>query len=89
MNTTSVPSIIRWRIRKRFHPLVRVGWAATRSSSTPTQTVFGIALILIGWRSKRSSKRVKLYGYTARPGETVRIRVLQGTTALADTTLEV
>lgn len=88
MSSRSIPVLIRWRIRRRFHPLVRIGWAATRSSTTSTQTVAGLVLMVIGWQTKRSGRKTKIYSYTATPGETVRIRVMQGTTSLSDTTLE-
>lgn len=89
MSGIAIPALIRLGIRRRFHPLVRIGWAATRTSTSSTQTVAGLALMLIGWQTKRSGRKAKIYSYTAAPGETVRIRVMQGNTSLADTTLEV
>ena len=89
MSGRSISSFIRWRILRRFHPLVRIGWNATRTSNNQTQTIVGFALMFVGWQVKRSSGTVKLYSYTAKPGESVRIRVMHGSTALADATLEV
>lgn len=89
MSARSLPAVIRWRIRRRFHPIARIGWAAARTSTNQTQTVVGFALMFIGWQVNRPSKKTKLYSYTAKPGERVRILVTQGGKALADTTLEV
>ena len=70
----------------RFHPLVRVGWAAATAGRTrpATQTAIGIGLMGAGLLLRRSRRTSPIYTHTARQGETVRIRVLQGRDAVSE-----
>lgn len=66
----------RWWWRK-FHPLVRVGWVATRSnpSNHPLQTYVGLALIGVGLVAKRPKKRL-IYSTSMDANTEFRIKVI-------------
>ena len=74
--------------RRRFHPLERLGFAASKSSQSKTQTVVSLSIMGLGYYLRKSSVRTVLYRHTAQPGESVRIKVIRGTTTLADSTVE-
>lgn len=76
--------------------------ATKRGIVTQAETLIGLAVVGVGFymRTRKKyarlysygfnlvrSKESKLYSYTARPGETVRIKVVRGTDSLADTTV--
>lgn len=52
------------------------------------QTVVGLSMMGVGYYLRKSSGRTVLYRHTAQPGESVRIKVIQGVYTLADTTVE-
>ena len=76
------------RFKKRFHPLERAGYSTSTSSRSMTQTVVGLSMMGLGYYLRQSKGRTVLYRHTAQPGETVRIRVIQGTRTLADATVD-
>lgn len=88
MKRSPLASMVKWRIRRRFHTLERIGWKATRTSTSSRQTIVGVTLMLVGWHARTAQRKARLYRYTATPGESVRIRVLRGSKILADATVE-
>jgi hypothetical protein len=74
--------------KKQFSPLERAGYATSTSSRTTTQTIVGLSMMGVGYYLRQSKGRTVLYRHTARPGESVRIKVVQGTRILADTTVD-
>jgi hypothetical protein len=74
--------------KKQFSSLERAGYATSTSSRTTTQTIVGLSMMGVGYYLRQSKGRTVLYRHTARPGESVRIKVIQGTRTLADTTVE-
>jgi hypothetical protein len=82
------PARVKLWIRRRFHPLERIGYAASTSSRTTTQRVIGISMMGLGYYLRKSNVKTVLYRHTAQPGESVRIKVIRGTQTLADATVE-
>ena len=76
MSAAAQRGIVSKVARKRFHPLERVGFRAA-----------GLAAILLGFYLRTRTTDRSLYTYTAKEGETVRIRVLKGDRQLADATI--
>jgi hypothetical protein len=74
--------------KKRFSSLEKAGYATSTSSRTTTQTIIGLSMMGVGYYLRQSKGRTVLYRHTARPGESVRIKVIQGTRTIADTTVE-
>ena len=75
----------RWWWR-RFHPFVRIGWiAATAGKRRPmTQTAIGLGLMGAGMFLRRSSAQKPIYTHVVDPGQTVRIRVYRGESAMSE-----
>ncbi len=73
--------------KRRFHPLERAGYATSRGASTRTQTIIGLSMLGIGFYIRRRRKHSKIYGYTVKPGKTVRIKVTHGPKTLTDATI--
>ena len=73
---------------RHFHPLERLGYSTSTSSRTNTQTVIGLSMIGVGYYLRKAKVRTVLYRHTAKPGTSVRIKVIRGATTLADTTVE-
>lgn len=80
-------ALVRLSIRRRFHPLTRIGYNTARTSSSNAQTYFGLTLIGLGWFLKRSKKQSLLYAVDVKRGKTVELHVLRGTSVLAETTV--
>ena len=76
------------RFKKRFHPLERAGYSTSTSSRSTTQTIVGLSMMGVGYYLRNSKGKTVLYRHTAQPGESVRIKVIQGTRTLADTTVD-
>jgi len=87
MPIATVRSMIRLSIRRRFHPLTRIGYNVTKSSSSAGQTYLGLSLIGLGWYLKDSQKRSLLYAVNVRRGKVVKLNVMRGETLLAETTV--
>ncbi len=78
-----------WKgFKKQFHPLERVGYSTSTSSRSTTQTVVGLSMMGLGYYLRHSKGKTVLYRHTAQPGESVRIKVIQGTRTLADATVD-
>lgn len=79
----------RWWLH-RIHPLTRVGWhTATAGTTRPaSQTIIGIGLMVAGAMLKRQEGRTVLYRGRIEPGKHTRIRVLQGTNVIHESSLE-
>ena len=82
------PLVIKLWARRKFHPLERLGFAASTSSRSKTQTVVGLSMMGVGYYLRASKTRTVLYRHAAQPGESVRIKVIRGTRTLADATVE-
>jgi hypothetical protein len=80
-------SIFGYSWERRFHPLEEAGYHASRGAVSRTEKVIGLSMLALGFYLRRHQKHSKLYSYTAKPGETVRIRVMRGTEPLADATI--
>ena len=80
--------IIKRKIRRRFHPLERLGYRASTSSRGSVQTIVGLSMMGVGYYLRTSSVKTVLYRHAAQPGESVRIKVIKGTRTLADATVE-
>ena len=80
-------SVFGYSWEHRFHPLEEAGYETTRGSVTRTEKIIGLSMIAIGFYLRRHKKHSKLYSYTAKPGETVRIKVSRGSQSLADATI--
>ena len=74
--------------KKRFHPLERAGYSTSTSSRSTTQTVVGLSMMGLGYYLRHSRGKTVLYRHTAKLGESVRIKVIQGTRTLADATVD-
>jgi len=81
--------ILRRRWRRRFHPLVRLGWLAATSGKhrTITQTAIGVGMMGAGFYLRQSQKVSPIYTHVLDPGEAVRIRVYRGDAAVGEATV--
>ena len=78
-----------WKnFKKQFSPLERAGYTTSTSSRTMTQTIVGLSMMGVGYYVRQSKGRTVLYRHKPRPGETVRIKVIQGARLVADTTVD-
>ncbi len=87
MSAAAQRGIVSKVARKRFHPLERVGFRAATKGTGSLERTAGLAAILLGFYLRTRTTDRLLYTYTAKEGETVRIRVLKGDRQLADATI--
>ncbi len=74
-------------IVRRLQRLTRIGARTVVSSRTTGGTYLGVALMVLGWFLKRSGKRTLLYGVNVPKGGAITVKVLDGATKVAETTV--
>jgi len=84
---TTARDLIRLSIRRRLHPLTRIGYIAAKNSSNTGQTYLGLSLMGLGWYLKSSGTRSLLYAVDVQRGKVVKVNVMRGTTMLAEATV--
>jgi hypothetical protein len=87
VNAAAPTGFVRKAVRRRFHPLERVGFRAATNGRGSLERTAGLAALLLGFYLRTRTRDTLLYTYTAKEGETVRIRVLKGDRQLADATI--
>ncbi|RPI24673.1 MAG: hypothetical protein EHM57_02470 [Actinobacteria bacterium] len=82
-------SLIIRSLLRRSDPLVRLGWLTLLALASPNFKV-GAALVTARQVMQRRGgpPPVLLYRYDASPGETMRIKVIQGDRVLSDRVIE-
>lgn len=80
-------SVVGYSWEHRFHPLEEAGYHTSRGAVSRAEKIVGFSMLALGFYLRKHRQHSKLYSYTAKPGETVRIRVMRGSDPLADTTI--
>ncbi len=83
-------SYIQRRIRRRYPPLVRVGFHNMRDgmgTRSGMQAGVGAAMMISGYLMKRQSKRTLLYAGKMGLGQSMRVRVRRGAKVIDDFTV--
>lgn len=80
----------RW-VRRRFPPLVRVGWHNIGNGISTRSTVqagAGAAMMAVGYFNKRRGRRTLLYSGEMALGQNMRVRVRRGGKIVDDFTVK-
>ena len=87
MSKTKQFSVLGPAWESRIDALEQAGFITSRRTIDKTDTIVGLSLFALRFWMRRQEKNSKLYSYTAKPGETVRIKVMRGNETLADATI--
>ena len=80
---------VRW-VRRRYPPLIRVGWHNVRagvSTRSSVQAGAGAAMMALGYFNKRRRQRTLLYRGAMPLGQSMRVRVRRGGKVIDDFTV--